>query len=188
MGRRCGRFRAGDAAAVRRPSVPGDHRGVREPRPGALLRDADQYEAAARNLRRRQPTFSCSPLLFKLAAAKVEVPDGLPSFVNWQDRFSDFTSNDLERYLTERTVKGNLLSYLTAELKSTSPHSPVYMAKMIDNFWELAQRDVEAWKTNHGDHPTVAAALARRYTALRIGRRPSGSAGVYRQGAGLVGL
>jgi tetratricopeptide (TPR) repeat protein len=127
----------------------------------------NKLDAAARQLARRQPTFSVDPMFDKFREAGTIVPGGEPSFANWQDRFADFTSGDLERYLTERRPQGNSLRYLTDALRRASPHSPTCIASRIEYFWDESRPQVDTWKREHGDHPVVAAALAVKYSKLK---------------------
>ena len=124
-------------------------------------------DGAAKHVATQQPTFALTPLFYKLQAAKIPAPSHMPSFWAWQSAFKDFNANDLERHLTERSMGPQYERGEIDELRKVSPHSLIYMQKMIQDDWAACVPELDQWVRQHGDHPMLAAALGWRYTQLK---------------------
>jgi tetratricopeptide (TPR) repeat protein len=64
--------------------------------------------------------------------------------------------------MTDKAVEKNV-----ARLQKVSPYSPVAMGYLIRNQWTEAEPKAAQWEAAHGDHPTVARALAEQYMSLK---------------------
>jgi tetratricopeptide (TPR) repeat protein len=89
------------------------------------------------------------------------------TYTQWDGRWMDGTSIDLERILRLRWSHKNYEVSCARDLADASPHSPVYMAKMIELRWPFASEHLKEWEQTWGDHPTLAAALGKQYTTLK---------------------
>ncbi len=110
---------------------------------------------------------SSMPLIRYLAAADPSRQNAAPPLSAWPGLHSDGTTGDCERIIAAYGGQAPEMVANAAELlRRVSPGNPLAIAVAIENDWDKVQGQAAAWEKDHGTHPAVARALARRYTSL----------------------
>jgi tetratricopeptide (TPR) repeat protein len=80
---------------------------------------------------------------------------------------SDLTAPDLETYVIFNQGRENdpWVADLLKHLRQVSPESPALVAADIRAHWDASK--APNWEADHGDYPTVALALGKKYTEMR---------------------
>lgn len=93
------------------------------------------------------------------------MPENLrPKFYGITPFLSDWNTHDLSLallYYRERRAAD-----YAHKLLSVSPNAPYAMGMLVDYAWDEAEKKVDDWRKQVGDHPSLIGPLARRYDKL----------------------
>lgn len=107
------------------------------------------------------------PLLDMMAAHGIE-KDSMSRPIRslaWLD--SDLIAGDMDKRLENYATNGPAYNkWLATDLQYVAPDSPLRIAVLIHDDWGRVENRIPKWEQDHGDYPTVAMALGRKYASL----------------------
>ncbi|MDP9173196.1 MAG: hypothetical protein M3O30_04925 [Planctomycetota bacterium] len=129
--------------------------------------NATEMNAVLQDLSWDRITLAVLPFYYLQTRAQSGGTDTAARVWEWISTDSDQASWDLEGRLRLILKADPTLDGLRDQLKRVSPQSPYIPSIDVFNHWETGEKEAIDWTTEHGDYPTVALALGRKYAELK---------------------